>query len=100
MDTLANKSLARAGRSWNAFTCCVELCWRHAMQRVGRGMQRVGRGWNAVTWYLKALMGENGYEQYLRYHLSSGCQSPPLSEKQFWKDKMDWQDKNPQGRCC
>lgn len=60
----------------------------------------VRRGLRAFVWYLKGVVGEDAYEQYLRYHRSTGCRSAPMSEKAFWADKMDSQDRNPQGRCC
>ncbi|HYH77897.1 MAG TPA: YbdD/YjiX family protein, partial [Arthrobacter sp.] len=25
---------------------------------------------------------------------------PPLTEREFWRDRTDRQDSNPQGRCC
>ncbi|WP_343836180.1 YbdD/YjiX family protein [Castellaniella ginsengisoli] len=24
----------------------------------------------------------------------------PASEREFWRERYDWEDRNPQGRCC
>ncbi|WP_374952995.1 YbdD/YjiX family protein [Arthrobacter sp. ZGTC212] len=46
------------------------------------------------------VMGEDAYRKYVSFHRASGCTGPLLSEREFWKDKMDRQDANPAGRCC
>lgn len=53
-----------------------------------------------MLWYIKALMGENAYQQYLQYHRDRHGDAEPMSERAFWRDKMDRQDRNPEGRCC
>ena len=45
-------------------------------------------------------MGADAYAKYLEHHTASGHQEPPLSEREFWRDRTDRQDSNPQGRCC
>jgi uncharacterized short protein YbdD (DUF466 family) len=58
------------------------------------------RGWSALVWYVKALLGEDAYEHYVNFHRRSGCRSAPMTEKEFWRDRMDRQDRHPEGRCC
>jgi uncharacterized short protein YbdD (DUF466 family) len=76
---------------------------------------RVGptvRRWaHSARWYLRAMMGEDAYDRYRAHHLSA---HPPsahaegtphggdtlMSEREFWRDRTDRQDANPQGRCC
>lgn len=50
--------------------------------------------------FVRDVLGEDAYEKYLAYHRSSACEDRPLTEKEFWWDRMDRQDTNPQGRCC
>lgn len=50
--------------------------------------------------FFRDLMGEDAYGKYTAFHASSGCTAPALTEREFWRDKMDRQDANPQGRCC
>ncbi len=52
------------------------------------------------AWLFKGVMGENAYQQYLDHHRSIHSAIPPMSEKEFWRDKTDRQETNPEGRCC
>ncbi|WP_104128804.1 YbdD/YjiX family protein [Cryobacterium sp. Y57] len=69
----------------------------------------VRTGARGVVWYLKGLLGEDAYEKYVAHHAAT-CETdaagldraphPLLTEREFWRDQTDRQDKNPQGRCC
>ena len=50
--------------------------------------------------FFRDVMGEDAYRKYQAHHAASGCSSPPLTEREFWRDKIDRQDANPGGRCC
>lgn len=55
----------------------------------------------AVRDYLGAMMGENAYRVYLEHHAEAHPGGPPpMSERAFWKERMDDQDRNPGARCC
>jgi uncharacterized short protein YbdD (DUF466 family) len=59
------------------------------------------RGCRGISWYIHNLMGDNAYQNYLEHHRSHhGPQLAPLSERQFWRQRMDDQDRNPGARCC
>ncbi|MDK1328753.1 YbdD/YjiX family protein [Arthrobacter sp. zg-Y1143] len=60
----------------------------------------VGQGVRSFVRFFRDVMGEDAYRKYADFHAASGCASPLMSEKEFWRDKMDRQDANPQGRCC
>ncbi len=53
-----------------------------------------------LCWYVEGVLGADAYARYLEHHRASGCTSAPMSERQFWRDKFDRQDREPQGRCC
>ncbi|MHA7263188.1 YbdD/YjiX family protein [Arthrobacter sp. TMN-37] len=53
-----------------------------------------------LAWLFKGVMGENAYSAYLDHHADSHCSEPPMSEREFWRDRTDRQDTNPEGRCC
>jgi uncharacterized short protein YbdD (DUF466 family) len=56
-----------------------------------------------LAWYVRAVSGEDAYERYLAHHQSAhgaGSAVPALTEREFWRDRTDRQDTNPQGRCC
>jgi len=59
-------------------------------------------GLGKVHWYLRGMMGADAYEKYLEFHESTHASDghAPMSEREFWRDRDDRQDRNPQGRCC
>lgn len=63
-------------------------------------LRRAASGLSAVSQYLKGVLGEDAYERYLEHHQATSCTAQPLTVKEFWRDKMDRQDANPEGRCC
>jgi uncharacterized short protein YbdD (DUF466 family) len=58
---------------------------------------RVGRG---VRWYMTTLMGDTAYATYVTHHRRHHPDEEPLTERQFWRQRMDDQDRNPGARCC
>lgn len=63
-------------------------------------LRSAGRGLAAVNKYFRGVFGEDAYEKYLEHHQATGCATDPMTVREFWKDKMDRQDANPEGRCC
>lgn len=64
---------------------------------VGRALLRAAR---AVHWYITSLMGDNAYATYLAHQRRTHPGVEPLTERQFWRQRMDDQDRNPGARCC
>jgi uncharacterized short protein YbdD (DUF466 family) len=60
----------------------------------------IGRAWRAVRWYVTSVMGDNAYQVYLDHHRRNHPGEPILSEREFWRERTDEQERNPQGRCC
>lgn len=60
----------------------------------------VRRGLGKVRWYLEGMMGADAYRRYVDHHAATHPGCAPMSERQFWRDKYDWEERNPQGRCC
>ncbi|WP_426185590.1 YbdD/YjiX family protein [Microbacterium sp. TWP3-1-2b2] len=58
---------------------------------------RSGRG---IRWYMRNLMGDSAYETYLAHHGRRHPDVTPMTEREFWRDRMDEQDRNPGARCC
>lgn len=54
----------------------------------------------AFCWYVEGILGADAYAHYVAHHRASGCASAPMTERQFWRDKFDRQDRQPEGRCC
>ena len=63
-------------------------------------MSAVVEGLRGVARYLGGVMGADDYQKYMEHHAAAGHRSPPLTEREFWRDRIDRQDSNPQGRCC
>lgn len=56
-----------------------------------------------LAWYVRAVSGEDAYDKYLAHHRSGhgpARTGPAMTEREFWRDRTDRQDTNPQGRCC
>lgn len=63
-------------------------------------MERLKAVWDTTRWYFRGVLGADAYQNYLAHHERTHPGIPPMTERAFWKDKMDWEDRNPQGRCC
>ncbi|BCW43595.1 hypothetical protein StoSoilB5_07790 [Arthrobacter sp. StoSoilB5] len=63
-------------------------------------MHAVVRGFRGFAAYMGSLMGADAYRKYLEHFTSTGHSGPAMTEREFWRDRMDRQDSNPQGRCC
>lgn len=61
---------------------------------------KVASGWRGFVGYFEAVMGADAYRRYLEHQRRTHPGVAPMSERDFWRDHSDWQDKNPQGRCC
>jgi uncharacterized short protein YbdD (DUF466 family) len=74
------------------------------------GLGAVATGFRGFARYLGGVLGADAYAKYLEHHRQSGHDGAghdeaghdvaPLSEREFWRDRTDRQDSNPQGRCC
>ena len=67
------------------------------LRAVGGLIARAGRG---IRWYITNLMGDTAYATYTAHHRAHHPDEPPMTERQFWRDRMDEQDRNPGARCC
>jgi uncharacterized short protein YbdD (DUF466 family) len=64
------------------------------------GLAAVARGFRGFARYFGGVLGADAYAKYLEHHRVAGHSTPPLGEREFWRDRTDRQDSNPQGRCC
>lgn len=64
------------------------------------GIALVANGFRGFVRYLGSVMGADAYAKYLEHHRAAGHRETPMSEREFWRDRTDRQDSNPQGRCC
>ncbi|HET7140154.1 MAG TPA: YbdD/YjiX family protein [Arthrobacter sp.] len=64
------------------------------------GLAAVATGFRVFARYLGGVLGADAYAKYLEHHHAGGHGEPLLTEREFWRDRTDRQDSNPQGRCC
>ena len=64
------------------------------------GLAAVATGFRGFARYLGGVLGADAYAKYLEHHHAAGHGEPALTEREFWRDRTDRQDSNPQGRCC
>jgi len=50
-------------------------------------------GWQV----LRGVVGERAYENYLAHHTAQHPDTPPISEREFWRQLGD---REPPARCC
>lgn len=60
----------------------------------------LGRAGRGIRWYMTTLMGDTAYSTYVVHHRRHHPDVEPLTERQFWRQRMDDQDRNPGARCC
>lgn len=60
----------------------------------------VGRAGRGIRWYVTTLMGDTAYATYVAHQRRNHPGEEPLTERQFWRQRMDDQDRNPGARCC
>lgn len=63
-------------------------------------MHAVVKGFRGFAAYMSSLMGADAYRKYLDHFAATGHPGPAMTEREFWRDRMDRQDNSPQGRCC
>jgi uncharacterized short protein YbdD (DUF466 family) len=71
------------------------------MNRIGALRERV----SGVAWFIRGVLGEDAYDKYREHYAAThpdadSSQHPPMSEREFWRDRADRQDAHPEGRCC
>ncbi|WP_084635030.1 YbdD/YjiX family protein [Propionicicella superfundia] len=54
----------------------------------------------ALRWYVTSLMGDDAYAVYLAHHDAHHRGTPPVSEREFWRQRYADQDAHPGSRCC
>ena len=67
---------------------------------VARACSATWRGARSLVRYLEGVLGADKYRVYLEHQARTHPDVQPMGEREFWRDYADWQDKNPQGRCC
>lgn len=70
------------------------------VNRPASSWARLARGAKSLRRGIRGVLGADAYEKYLEFHAAHHPDHEPLSEAEFWRDRTDRQDRNPQGRCC
>ncbi|GAA1496594.1 hypothetical protein GCM10009628_15970 [Paeniglutamicibacter kerguelensis] len=67
---------------------------------VARACSATWHGARSFVRFFEGVLGADKYRVYLEHQARTHPGVPPMSEREFWRDYTDWQEKNPQGRCC
>lgn len=65
-----------------------------------RGSMKLWSCAKSLVRYFEGVLGADKYRVYLEHQARTHPGVAPMSEREFWRDYNDWQEKNPQGRCC
>ncbi|MFP5019208.1 YbdD/YjiX family protein [Pseudonocardia phyllosphaerae] len=61
-------------------------------------------GWRArlavARRLFRELTGDAAYERYLEHHAEHHPDRAPMTEREFWRERTDRQDRVPTARCC
>jgi uncharacterized short protein YbdD (DUF466 family) len=71
-----------------------------AVRSARAAWQRVRSAAGAVRWYVTTLMGDRAYDVFLAHQRRHHPDAEVPTERQFWRDRMADQDRNPGARCC
>ncbi|MEU5939668.1 YbdD/YjiX family protein [Micromonospora sp. NPDC047548] len=58
------------------------------------------RALEALHWYLRELTGESAYDRYAEGHRARCGDTPPLSRREFERERTRQRDDRPGIRCC
>ena len=61
---------------------------------------RLGGALRQARWYTRQLMGDSAYENYLARHAAVHPDHPPMTEREFWRWRDDFNEDNVQSGCC
>ncbi|MDY5152563.1 Uncharacterized short protein YbdD, DUF466 family [Actinobaculum suis] len=78
---MAERSADRAGY--------LKAAWR----RLRAQLAYAGQLWRAFT-------GEAAYDRYVERHQRHHPDCPPLTAKEFWRQRAEWNEHNVQSGCC
>ena len=51
-------------------------------------------------WYVREVAGETAYERYVAHRKEHHPGEPVMTEREFWRWRMDERDRKPGARCC
>jgi uncharacterized short protein YbdD (DUF466 family) len=71
-----------------------------------RMLALAGTAGRNLSWFLNGMLGGDAYEKYTAHHRAVHAGQPAgdvealMTEREFWRDRTDREERNPQGRCC
>lgn len=63
------------------------------------GTQPVSR-WDRAHRLWRDFTGESAYDTYLARHTRHHPDHPPLTKREFWRQRADFDEQNVQTGCC
>ncbi|MBL1076046.1 YbdD/YjiX family protein [Nocardia sp. 2] len=54
----------------------------------------------AVIWWFDSILGGNDYQRYVQHQRLRHPDTAVPSEREYWRQRHDASERNPQNRCC
>ena len=64
------------------------------------GVQKITAPLKKVGWYIHQVMGDSAYDNYLEKHRRVHPDKKPLTKREFWRERDDFNEGNVQTGCC
>lgn len=65
-----------------------------------RLLSLIGRALGTVRWYLNGVLEGDAYQKYVQHMALAHPGRRVMGEREFWRDRTDYEERHPQGRCC
>ncbi|SNU02066.1 Uncharacterized short protein YbdD, DUF466 family [Ruaniaceae bacterium KH17] len=63
-------------------------------------MATLVKAWQSFTWYVHQLMGDSAYDNYLARHRVVHPDHEPMTKREFWRDRVQFDETNHSTGCC
>lgn len=67
------------------------------ISQAGDAVRRAAKG---VVWYMREISGEARYDHYLEHFAAEHPGETPLSEKEYLRQREEYDKQHPNTSCC
>ncbi|MEW6955860.1 YbdD/YjiX family protein [Trueperella pyogenes] len=63
-------------------------------------LRKLRESLTTMRYMWRSFTGEAAYDRYVERHARCHPDHPPMTKREFWRDRADWDENNVQARCC